>query len=157
MVLRRVIARPKVFNSAQRWLSVHPSAVIHSSAVLIDPVDVGARSQVGPNAVLGPNCTVGQDCVVGPGCVVQEADIGARVTLHPGVCVGQEGFGFHVGQEKHEKKPQNLKVVIQDDVEIGANSTVDRGSWRDTVIGKGTKLDNLVSCFCFLFAGFQLI
>lgn len=130
---------------ARRSLSTHPSAEMHPSSVVVEPVTVGERCRIGPNVVLGPNVQVGADCEIGAGCVVQQAVIGAKVTLHSGVCIGQEGFGFHIGQEKHEKKPQDLMVVIHDDVEIGANTTIDRGSWRNTVIGQGTKLDNLVS------------
>jgi UDP-3-O-[3-hydroxymyristoyl] glucosamine N-acyltransferase len=70
--------------------------------------------------------------------------IGNRVILHPGVRVGQDGFGFDMGPKGHLKVPQIGRVIIQDDVEVGANTTIDRGASRDTIIGEGTKIDNLV-------------
>jgi UDP-3-O-[3-hydroxymyristoyl] glucosamine N-acyltransferase len=75
---------------------------------------------------------------------VTHAFLGNRVILHPGVRIGQDGFGFAMGPQGHLKVPQVGRVIIQDDVEIGANTTVDRGASRDTVIGEGTKIDNLV-------------
>jgi len=75
---------------------------------------------------------------------VQHALIGDRVIIHPGVRIGQDGFGFLPSPQGHQKIPQNRRVIIQDDVEIGANTTIDRGSTRDTIIGEGTKIDNLV-------------
>ena len=79
-----------------------------------------------------------------PNVTVSHALIGNRVILHPGVRIGQDGFGFAMGPKGHLKVPQVGRVIIQDDVEIGANTTVDRGASRDTVIGEGTKIDNLV-------------
>jgi UDP-3-O-[3-hydroxymyristoyl] glucosamine N-acyltransferase len=87
---------------------------------------------------------IGRDCAVGAGATVQHTLIGDRVILHPGVRIGQDGFGFAMGPKGHLKVPQVGRVIIQNDVEIGANTTVDRGANRDTVIGEGTKIDNLV-------------
>jgi len=70
--------------------------------------------------------------------------IGDRVIIHPGVRIGQDGFGYLPSSQGHQKIPQTRRVIIQDDVEIGANTTIDRGATRDTVIGEGTKIDNLV-------------
>ena len=81
---------------------------------------------------------------VGPGASVIHALVGDRVVLHAGVRVGQDGFGFAMGAKGHLKVPQIGRVIIQDDVEIGANSCIDRGALKDTVIGEGTKIDNLV-------------
>ena len=107
---------------------------------------IGRNTVVHPSAVLASDVVVGDGCSVGANVVVQNATIGDRVIIHPGTCIGQDGFGFHIAEadQSHEKKPQRLNVVIHDDVEIGANCCVDRGSWRDTVIGAGTKIDNLV-------------
>src|SRR6185295_10649400 len=80
----------------------------------------------------------------GPGTSLSNALIGDRVIIHPGCKVGQDGFGYVMGGKGHLKVPQVGRVIIQDDVEIGAGSTIDRGAIRDTVIGEGTKIDNLV-------------
>jgi UDP-3-O-[3-hydroxymyristoyl] glucosamine N-acyltransferase len=87
---------------------------------------------------------VGRDCHIGINASIQHALIGNRVIIHPGVCIGQDGFGFAMGPKGHAKIAQIGRVIIQDDVEIGANTTIDRGSNRDTVIGEGTKIDNQV-------------
>jgi len=94
--------------------------------------------------VIGPGCQIGRDGYVGPGASVLNALIGNRVVLHPGVRLGQDGFGYVPGQRGPEKIPQLGRIVVQDDVEIGANTTIDRGALGDTVIGDGTKIDNLV-------------
>jgi UDP-3-O-[3-hydroxymyristoyl] glucosamine N-acyltransferase len=94
--------------------------------------------------VIGADVRIGRDCAIAPNVTVSHAFIGNRVILHPGVRIGQDGFGFALGPKGHLKVPQIGRVIIQDDVEIGANSTVDRGASRDTVIGEGTKIDNLV-------------
>ena len=87
---------------------------------------------------------IGRDCSIGAGSIVSNALIGDRVIIHPGCKIGQDGFGFVMGGKGHLKVPQVGRVIIQDDVEIGAGTTVDRGAIRDTVIGEGTKIDNLV-------------
>ncbi len=99
---------------------------------------------IGANSVIGPSVRIGRDCAVGAHATVVHALIGNRVILHAGVRIGQDGFGFHMSPKGHLKVPQIGRVVIQDDVEIGANTTIDRGSIRDTVIGEGSKIDNLV-------------
>jgi UDP-3-O-[3-hydroxymyristoyl] glucosamine N-acyltransferase len=129
--------------------SVHPTARLELGAV----VEVGARvgpgaeighgTIVGPNAVIGPHVRIGRNCAIGAGATVLHALLGDRVVVHPGAHIGQDGFGFVPGKQ-HLKVPQVGRVIIQDDVEIGAGSTVDRGANRDTVIGEGTKIDNLV-------------
>lgn len=135
---------------------VSPAAYVDSTAVLEDGVIVEAGAVVGPNAVIGtgtviaPNAVIGKstrigrDSYIGPTTVVQNALIGNRVILHSGVRIGQDGFGFVAGRFGAEKMPQLGRVIIQDDVEIGANTTVDRGALSDTIIGEGTKIDNLV-------------
>ncbi|MDR3498432.1 MAG: UDP-3-O-(3-hydroxymyristoyl)glucosamine N-acyltransferase [Parvibaculum sp.] len=130
--------------------AVHPTAKIGAGATLEPGAVVGAFAEVGQGTVIGANasigkgCTVGKNCFIGPNVTVSHAHIGDRVMLHPGVRIGQDGFGFAMGLPRHEKVPQLGRVIVQDDVEIGANSTVDRGAGPDTVIGEGTKIDNLV-------------
>jgi UDP-3-O-[3-hydroxymyristoyl] glucosamine N-acyltransferase len=99
---------------------------------------------IGAGAVIAAGCRIGRDCAIGAGASVLNALIGNRVILHPGVRIGQDGFGFAYAGGRHQKVPQIGRVIIQDDVEIGANTTIDRGATRDTVIGEGTKIDNLV-------------
>jgi len=130
--------------------NVHPSARLESD-VVVDPgavigphVEIGAGAVIGPNAVIGPHVRVGRKSSIGAGASVCNALIGDRVIIHPGVRIGQDGFGFAMSPKGHLKAPQVGRVVIQDDVEIGANSAIDRGANRDTIIGEGTKIDNLV-------------
>jgi UDP-3-O-[3-hydroxymyristoyl] glucosamine N-acyltransferase len=87
---------------------------------------------------------IGRDCAIGAGATIQHALIGDRVIIHPGARIGQDGFGYLPGARGHGKIPQVGRVIVQDDVEIGANATIDRGGIRDTVIGQGSKIDNLV-------------
>ena len=129
---------------------VHPQARLEDH-VRIDPgavvgpgAEIGSGSVIGPNAVIGPNVRIGRDCSIGAGCTLTHALVGNRVIVHPGARIGQDGFGFAMGPGGHLKVPQIGRVIVQDDVEIGANTTIDRGASRDTVIGEGTKIDNLV-------------
>ncbi|WP_295812804.1 UDP-3-O-(3-hydroxymyristoyl)glucosamine N-acyltransferase [uncultured Nitratireductor sp.] len=119
-------------------VTVEPGAVVGAGAM------IGRGAIIAPNAVVGAFTRIGRDSYVGPGATVQCAMIGDRVILHAGVRIGQDGFGYLPGAKGLEKLPQIGRVVIQDDVEIGANTTVDRGALVDTVIGQGTKIDNLV-------------
>lgn len=130
--------------------SIHPTAVIEQG-VTIEPgavigkgVAVGAGTVISATAVIGAFCQIGRDSFISPGVSVQYAFIGNRVYLHPGVRIGQDGFGFVPGPRGIEKVPQLGRVIIQDDVEIGANTAVDRGALADTIIGEGTKIDNQV-------------
>jgi UDP-3-O-[3-hydroxymyristoyl] glucosamine N-acyltransferase len=129
---------------------VHPSARIESGAtidpgVVIGPrAEIGAGTVIGAGAAIGPRVRIGRDCSVGANVTIAHALIGDRVIVHPGCTIGQDGFGYVMGASGHRKVPQVGRVIIQDDVEIGANSTVDRGALGDTVIGEGTKIDNLV-------------
>jgi UDP-3-O-[3-hydroxymyristoyl] glucosamine N-acyltransferase len=136
--------------------SIASSAVIHPTAhleddVIVDPlavigpgVEIGMGSVIGSGVVIGPNVRIGRDCDVGAGTTIQFALIGNNVLIHPGCHIGQDGYGFVFESGRHMKVPQIARVVIQHDVEIGAGSTIDRGSLRDTVIGEGTKIDNQV-------------
>ncbi len=129
---------------------VHPSARLEPG-VIVDPgavigpgAEVGSGTVIGANAVIGPQVRIGRNGSIGPNVTVIHALLGDRVILHPGVRIGQDGFGFALGPQGHLKVPQVGRVIIQNDVEIGANTTIDRGANRDTVIGEGTKIDNLV-------------
>jgi UDP-3-O-[3-hydroxymyristoyl] glucosamine N-acyltransferase len=133
-----------------RGTLVHPTARIEEGAIIEPGAIVGREAQIGAGttvaagAVVGYRVTIGRDCYVGAGASVIHAVVGNGVILHPGVRIGQDGFGYAMSPKGHLKIPQIGRVIIGDDVEIGANSTVDRGALSDTVIGEGTKIDNLV-------------
>ncbi|HXT64748.1 MAG TPA: UDP-3-O-(3-hydroxymyristoyl)glucosamine N-acyltransferase [Pyrinomonadaceae bacterium] len=136
---------------------------IHSSAVIADTADValqvfvgafvcigensrvGSGTQIRAGAKIGDDVTIGTDCVIHPNVFLEDGvTIGDRVILHAGVVIGEDGFGYVRGDMGYHKFPQIGTVVIEDDVEIGANTTIDRGALGRTRIGKGTKLDNMV-------------
>jgi len=136
---------------------IHPTAVVAPSASIAEPVSIGAYAVIGDDVVIGPGATIhphvtlysgvqiGRDFVAHAGVVVREhVRIGDRVVLHPGVVLGADGFGFAPGPEGAVKIPQTGIVVLEDDVEIGANTTVDRATLEATIIRRGAKLDNLV-------------
>ena len=136
---------------------IHPSAVVAPSAqidpsahigplcVIEEGVRIGAGSVLQASVFVGREAGIGQDCWIMPGCTVASlCSLGNRVRLQPGVVVGADGFGYEFIQGRHEKIPQIGTVVIADDVEIGANSTLDRARFSRTVVGEGTKIDNLV-------------
>lgn len=122
----------------ENGVTVEPGAVIGPN------VEIGGGSVIGASAVIGTDVRIGRDCSIGAAAVVTNALIGDRVIIHPGCMIGQDGFGFVMGGTGHLKVPQVGRVIIQDDVEIGAGTAIDRGAIRDTVIGEGTKIDNLV-------------
>ena len=136
--------------------AVAPSAVIDDTAVLGEDcrVDAGAvigagarigrRCHIGANAVIGDAVVLGDDCVVGSGASLVFCVVGARVVIHAGVRVGEDGFGFAPGRQEHLKVPQLGRVRIEDDVEIGANTTIDRAMLTRTEIGERAKFDNLI-------------
>lgn len=160
------VARPKLAFAlvaevlharVKRAGEIHPTAIVAESAHLAEDVFIGAgvcvgeRASIGrgtqvlAGAVLEDEVEVGDDCVIHPKCVLYGgARLGSRVVLHAGVVVGADGFGYVRDAEGYHKFPQVGAVVIEDDVEIGANSCVDRGALGETRIGRGTKLDNLV-------------
>jgi UDP-3-O-[3-hydroxymyristoyl] glucosamine N-acyltransferase len=147
-----VLRPPSWFGSA----AIAASAVLHPTAhleddVIVDPLavigpgaEIGAGTVIGSGAVIGPNVRIGRDCDIGAGTTIQFALIGNNVLVHPGCHIGQDGFGFVFNSGRQIKVPQTGRVLIQNDVEIGAGTTIDRGSLRDTVIGEGTKIDNQV-------------
>jgi UDP-3-O-[3-hydroxymyristoyl] glucosamine N-acyltransferase len=144
----------------QSWFGnpgIAPSAIIDPTAhledgVIVDPlavigpkVQIGTGTVIGAGAVIGAGVTIGRDCNVGARTAIQCALLGNNVLIHPGCSIGQDGYGFvFFGPDGHLKVPQTGRVLIQNDVEIGAGTTIDRGSLRDTVIGEGTKIDNQV-------------
>ena len=142
---------------------VHPAPGIHPTAVIGERVRLGANPRIGayvvigdeavlgdnavvyPHAVIGAEAVIGNDCVLYANVVIRErCRLGQRVILQPGVVVGADGFGYALIDGKHQKIPQVGIVVIEDDVEIGANTTIDRARFGKTRIGSGTKIDNLV-------------
>ena len=122
--------------------SVHPTAEVGPMAVVEAGAEVGAGCIIGPSAVVGAGVVLGEGCRIGANATVSHAVLGARVYIYPGARIGQEGFGFAITPAGFLTVPQLGRVLIGDDVEVGANATVDRGSTRDTVIGTGTRLDN---------------
>jgi UDP-3-O-[3-hydroxymyristoyl] glucosamine N-acyltransferase len=136
----------------------------------LDPTAIAAPSaQIDPTAHIGPHCVIGENVKIGPGVVLQggnhighhsvigaqsrlypnvviyeQTQIGQRVRIHAGAVIGADGFGYVFDAGLHRKVPQVGHVIVQDDVEIGANATIDRGALGPTIIGKGTKIDNLV-------------
>lgn len=107
-------------------------------------VEIGRGSVIGPNSVIGPGVTIGRNAVIGSNCSIECSHLGNNVVVHAGARIGNEGFGWLDHGRSNRKIPQLGRVIVQDGVEIGANTTVDRGALGDTVIGAGTKIDNLV-------------
>jgi UDP-3-O-[3-hydroxymyristoyl] glucosamine N-acyltransferase len=141
---------PKIALTGPMDPLVHPSARIEdgarieAGAIIGREAWIGAGTTIAAGAVIGYRVTIGRDGFVGPGASVTHAILGDRVFVHAGVRIGQDGFGFAMGPGGHIKVPQIGRVIIQDDVEIGANTCIDRGALKDTIIGEGTKIDNLV-------------
>jgi UDP-3-O-[3-hydroxymyristoyl] glucosamine N-acyltransferase len=139
-------------------IDIHPTAVIEKTAIIGNRTRIGAGSYIGPNVQLGENvtiyqnvtildeCTIGKNTVIWPGTVIRErCHIGSDCIFHPNTTIGADGFGFRPDPEKGLVKiPQIGNVIIGNNVEIGANSCVDRGKFSSTIIGDGCKIDNLV-------------
>ena len=121
-----------------------PGCAVAPGAVIERAAELGPRCRIAANAVIGAGVVLGADCVIGPGATLSHCLIGDRVVIHAGARIGQDGFGFALRAGGHLKVPQIGRVLIGDEVEIGANTTIDRGSGPDTVIGRGCKIDNLV-------------
>ena len=120
------------------------NVILGPGAVIGPKCEIGARSRIGANSVIAPGVAIGQDCEIGANVTISHALLGDHVLVLPGARIGQPGFGFATSGEGHAKIPQLGRVIIQDNVEIGAGTTIDRGALGDTVIGEGSKLDNLV-------------
>jgi UDP-3-O-[3-hydroxymyristoyl] glucosamine N-acyltransferase len=151
-----VLHPPRQFPSG--FTGIHPTAVIHSTAqleegisigphaVIDEGVKIGARTFVGAGTYIGPESIIGDSCIIHPRVVIREGcQIGNRVIIQPGAVIGSCGFGYITDhQGRHIKLNQVGIVVIEDDVEIGANTTIDRARFKNTCIGQGSKIDNLV-------------
>jgi len=155
-----MVAR-KIYSSALRPTSVFgnngvsPNAAVHPSArlerdVIVDPfavigpsATIGPGTLIGAHAVIGERVEIGGHCAIGANCTVSHAHLGDGVVIHPGCHIGQDGFGYVSSAAGHIKVPQIGRVVIHNDVEIGSGTRIDRGGMRDTVVGEGTKIDNL--------------
>jgi UDP-3-O-[3-hydroxymyristoyl] glucosamine N-acyltransferase len=124
--------------------TVDPSAEIGPLCVIEAGAEIGPRCRIGPGAVIGSGVVIGADCRIGAHASLSHAVLGARVYVYPGARIGQEGFGFAPTKAGFITAPQLGRVIIEDDVEVGANTTIDRGATQDTVIGAGSRLDNLV-------------
>ena len=148
---------PLLFPEKQFDAGIHPSAVIAESAQVAESAHIGPNCVIGENAIIGDqtvleaNCIVGDDSALGQAVrlfpnvsVYSQCRIGDRVRIHSGSVVGSDGYGYVFDEDHHRKIPQLGGVVIGDDVEIGANVTIDRGALGNTEIGAGTKIDNLV-------------
>ena len=147
----------KWFASRHRPRGISPLAVVSPSATLGRDVAIGPFATIGDDVVLGDGVTIYQHVSIEPGCTIgdettiyplvsiyERTAIGRRCILHSGVVVGSDGYGFATEGGRHHKVPQIGRVRIEDDVEIGSNTTIDRGTIGETVIGEGTKIDNLV-------------
>lgn len=148
----------ELFNPGpEREKGIHPLAFVDSTAQ-VDPtasimpfVYIGPKAKIGAETIVYPHVYIGDEVEIGSRCILysnsvvrEKCNLGDRVILQPGAVIGADGFGFTLENGKHRKVPQVGRVMIGNDVEIGANSAVDRGTLGDTVIGDGTKLDNLV-------------
>ncbi|MEN3185157.1 MAG: UDP-3-O-(3-hydroxymyristoyl)glucosamine N-acyltransferase [Atribacterota bacterium] len=149
---------PYFFGFPSFPVGVHPQAMVHSKAILKEGVSVGAfsvveegaligeRTVVYPQVYIGKDVVIGRECLIYPQVVIRERCVlGDRVILHSGVVIGADGFGYEWYQGRYVKIPHVGRVVIEDDVEIGANATIDRATLGTTRIGQGSKIDNLVT------------
>lgn len=147
--------RPEMMTSAASGVApgayvdpearIEPGVVIEPMAVIGKGAEIGEGTHIGSGAVIGADCRIGRNCTIAAGATVQYALIGNNVIIHPGARIGQDGFGYAPGPKPGMIKIVQIgRVIIQDDVEIGANTTIDRGTMDDTVIGEGTKIDNQV-------------
>ncbi len=135
---------------------IHPRAVVSNSAIIGEGTRIDAGAVIGENVILGKNCHVrpnavigdnvifGDDCIIGENASVLYTIAGSKVYIYPGARIGQDGFGFSMSPKGHTKIPQLGRVIIGNDVEIGANTCIDRGALSDTIIGDGSRMDNLI-------------
>lgn len=123
---------------------IEEGAIIEAGAIIGKEAHIGSGSLISSGAVIGYRTYIGRNCRIGPNAVLTHSLVGNEVTIHAGAAIGQDGFGYIMGPGGHKKVPQIGRVIIQDNVEIGANTSIDRGALTDTIIGEGTKIDNLV-------------
>jgi UDP-3-O-[3-hydroxymyristoyl] glucosamine N-acyltransferase len=150
LVAQAFYPRPPVQPAIAPTAAVADSAAIgagvriEAGAVIGPRAEIGKGCLIGSNAVVGEAVSIGEDSIVGANATLSHCLVGARVHIYPGACIGQRGFGFAIDPAGHVKVPQLGRVIIEDDVEVGANTTIDRGTGPDTVIGAGSMIDNLV-------------
>jgi len=136
---------------------IHPTAVVHQTAKVAAEVSIGPHVVIDEEATIGAGCvihagvfighgtTVGEGCVIWPNAVVREGcRIGSRVVIHANAVIGADGFGYYFDEGRHNRVPHIGGVILEDDVEVGACACVDRAKFGNTVVGRGTKIDNLV-------------
>jgi UDP-3-O-[3-hydroxymyristoyl] glucosamine N-acyltransferase len=125
--------------------SLEDAVTVYPTAYIAEGAKIGARTVIYPHVYIGPDVVIGRDCIIYPNVTIRESVvIGSRVILQPGAVIGSDGFGYVFDGRGHFKIPQVGTVVIEDDVEIGANTTIDRATTGRTVVGAGTKIDNMV-------------
>ena len=132
------------FSHLASTVAVGANSQIKPGVVVKRGVVIGDNCIIDANTTIGCNVAVGHNVLIGSNCTLQNCIVGNNVIIHPGVRIGQDGFGYSIGDAGLKKFPHIGRVIIQDNVEIGSNTTVDRGSLNDTVIGEGTKIDNQV-------------
>ncbi len=126
-------------------ISIEEKVTINPGAVVKNGATIGKNTYIDSNTVIGSNVLIGRNVTIGSNCSIKNCLIGDNVIIHSGVCIGQDGFGYVMNDEKRLKKyPHIGKVIIQNNVEIGSNTTIDRGALNNTIIGEGTKIDNQV-------------
>ena len=148
----QLFAKPQGSFVGQSPLAfIHEDARVHPTAVIYPHVYIGPGVKIGENTQIFPSCYVGEDSVIGDNCIIYpnvtimaRTIIGNKVIIHAGAVIGSDGFGFAQGELGLEKFPQVGKVIIEDNVEVGANTTIDRAALGETKVGQGTKIDNLV-------------
>jgi len=131
-------------EAISRDARIGPGVELAPGVVIGPQAEIGERTRLGPGSVIAAGVAIGKNCEIGANVSISHAYVGDRVTILPGAQIGQPGFGFATTGEDYLKIPQLGRVIIQDDVEIGAATTIDRGALGDTVIGEGSKLDNLI-------------
>jgi UDP-3-O-[3-hydroxymyristoyl] glucosamine N-acyltransferase len=150
-IFRGALRPTSVFGNegVSQSAAVHPSAQL-ARDVTVDPfavigpsAKIGSGTLIGAHAVIGDHVRIGKNCAIGAHCTITHAHIGDGVVIHPGCHMGQDGFGYVSSAEGHIKIPQIGRVIVHNDVEIGSGTRIDRGGMRDTMIGEGTKIDNL--------------
>tara|TARA_Y200000002_G_scaffold134727_1_gene111061 strand:+ start:400 stop:1422 length:1023 start_codon:yes stop_codon:yes gene_type:complete len=132
------------FSHLASTVALGANSQIKPGVVVKRGVVIGDNCIIDANTTIGCNVAVGHNVLIGSNCTLQNCIVGNNVIIHPGVRIGQDGFGYSIGDAGLKKFPHIGRVIIQDNVEIGSNTTVDRGSLNDTVIGEGTKIDNQV-------------
>lgn len=151
LLLRHFYVKPHAFLGVSDRAHVTPGAqigpdtTVYPLAFIDESARIGARTVIYPGVYVGRDSVIGDDCVIHPNVsIYHETSIGSRVIIHAGSVIGADGFGYVWSEGSHNKIPQVGGVVIEDDVEIGANVTIDRATTGSTVIGRGTKIDNMV-------------